>query len=170
MLLALYRIRDSFYLGAPSRRTCGRQFNNLAPMLARAVSLGWHSRPGGRASIGGPRKNPAAAAAVKVFEAKKINPEVYTLYSYAALQVIAMSAADANSVDPKKVAETTKSKDRDWRSRIRQEARHQAIGLCDVHLEEGSRRQDHLLRELTASGLPGRSERDSFQQRARGVS
>ena len=74
------------------------------------------------ASIGGPgvegtlmtfgpdaRKNPAAETAVKAFEAKKINPEAYTLYSYAALQVIAMSAADAKSLDPKKVAEVTKS-------------------------------------------------------------
>ena len=74
------------------------------------------------ASIGGPgvegtlmtfgpdaRKNPAAAQVVKVFEAKSINPEAYTLYSYAALQVIAMSAADATSLDPKKVAEATKS-------------------------------------------------------------
>jgi branched-chain amino acid transport system substrate-binding protein len=49
------------------------------------------------ASIGGPgvegtltfgpdrRKNPAAAAVVKAFEAKKINPEAYTLYSNAVL-------------------------------------------------------------------------------------
>ena len=36
-----------------------------------------------------PRKNPAAAAVVKAFEAKKFNPEAYTLYTYAALQVIA---------------------------------------------------------------------------------
>ena len=56
-----------------------------------------------------PRKNPAAAAVVKTFEAKNINPEAYTLYSYAALQVIAMSAADAKSLDPKKVAAATKS-------------------------------------------------------------
>ena len=74
------------------------------------------------AAIGGPgvegtlmtfgpdaRKNPAAAAAVKAFEAKKIKPEAYTLYSYAAMQVIAMSAADAKSLDTKKVAEATKS-------------------------------------------------------------
>src|SRR5499433_2092008 len=74
------------------------------------------------ASIGGPgvegtlmtfgpdaRKNPAAAQVVKVFEAKNINPEAYTLYSYAAMQVIAMSAADAKSLDPKKVAEATKA-------------------------------------------------------------
>jgi branched-chain amino acid transport system substrate-binding protein len=74
------------------------------------------------ASIGGPgvegtlmtfgpdaRKNPAAATVVKAFEAKKINPEAYTLYSYAAMQVLAFSAADAKSLDPKKVAEATKS-------------------------------------------------------------
>ena len=56
-----------------------------------------------------PRKNPAATAVVKVFQGKNINPEAYTLYSYAALQVIAMAAADAKSLDPKKVAEATKS-------------------------------------------------------------
>ena len=56
-----------------------------------------------------PRKNPAAAAVVKAFEAKNINPEAYTLYSYAAMQVIARSAADAKSLDPKKVAAATKS-------------------------------------------------------------
>jgi branched-chain amino acid transport system substrate-binding protein len=74
------------------------------------------------ASIGGPgvegtlmtfgpdaRKNPAAAEVVKAFAAKKIDPEAYTLYSYAALQVIAQAAADAGSLDPKKVAEATKS-------------------------------------------------------------
>ena len=56
-----------------------------------------------------PRKNPAAAAVVKTLEAKNINPEAFTLYSYAALQVIAMSAANAKSLDPKKVAAATKS-------------------------------------------------------------
>src|ERR1700726_4658488 len=56
-----------------------------------------------------PRKNPAAAEVVKAFAAKNINPEAYTLYSYAALQVIAMSAADAKSLDTKKVAEAMHS-------------------------------------------------------------
>src|SRR6476469_6131811 len=56
-----------------------------------------------------PRKNPAAAEVVKKFAAKNINPEAYTLYSYAAMQVIAMSAAEAKSLDPKKVAEVTKA-------------------------------------------------------------
>ena len=56
-----------------------------------------------------PRKNAAAAEVVKKFAAKNINPEAYTLYSYAAMQVIAMAAADAKSLDPKKVAEATKA-------------------------------------------------------------
>ena len=74
------------------------------------------------ASIGGPgvegtlmtygpdaRKNPAAKAAVDKFRAKKFEPEAYTLYSYAAVQVIKAAAEQAKSLDPKKVAETIKS-------------------------------------------------------------
>jgi len=70
------------------------------------------------ASIGGPavegtlmtygpdaRKNPAAKAAVAQFRAKKFEPEAYTLYSYAAVQIFAQAATAAKSTDPKKVAE-----------------------------------------------------------------
>ena len=56
-----------------------------------------------------PRKNPAADEVVKKFAAKKFDPEAYTLYSYAGFQVIAQAAAEAKSLDPKKVAEVTKS-------------------------------------------------------------
>ncbi len=56
-----------------------------------------------------PQKRPEAAEVVKKFLAKNFKPESYTLYSYAALEVIAQSAADANSLDPKKVAEATRS-------------------------------------------------------------
>ena len=52
-----------------------------------------------------PRKRPEAAAVVKEFEAKKFNPEAYTLYSYAAVQVIQQAAEAAKSLDPEKVAE-----------------------------------------------------------------
>ena len=55
------------------------------------------------------RKNPAAAEVVKKFAAKNINPEAYTLYAYAGMQVIAAAAADAKSLDPKKIAEATKA-------------------------------------------------------------
>lgn len=52
-----------------------------------------------------PRKNPAAQAAVEKFRAAGFEPEAYTLYSYAALQVIAAGAKAAGSVDPQAVAE-----------------------------------------------------------------
>jgi len=56
-----------------------------------------------------PRKRPEAAAIVKAFEAKNFNPETYTLYSYAALQVLAAAAGDAKSNAPQKVAAAVKS-------------------------------------------------------------
>jgi branched-chain amino acid transport system substrate-binding protein len=74
------------------------------------------------ASIGGPgvegtlmtygpdaRSNPAAKDAVAKFRAKKFEPEAYTLYSYAAVQVIKAAAEQAKSLDPKKVSEAIKS-------------------------------------------------------------
>jgi branched-chain amino acid transport system substrate-binding protein len=51
-----------------------------------------------------PRKRPEAKAVVAKFEAKKFNPEAYTLYTYAALEVVAQAAAAAKTLDPKKVA------------------------------------------------------------------
>ena len=51
-----------------------------------------------------PTKKPEAAKVVQEFAAKKINPEAYTLYSYAAVQVIKQAAEQAKSLDPKKVA------------------------------------------------------------------
>ena len=51
-----------------------------------------------------PTKKPQAAKVVQEFAAKKINPEAYTLYSYAAVQVIQQAAEKAKSLDPKKVA------------------------------------------------------------------
>jgi branched-chain amino acid transport system substrate-binding protein len=52
-----------------------------------------------------PRKRPEAKAIVDRFRAKNFEPEAYTLYSYAAMQVIKLAAEAANSVDPRKVAE-----------------------------------------------------------------
>jgi branched-chain amino acid transport system substrate-binding protein len=52
-----------------------------------------------------PRNRPEAAAVVKKFLAKNLKPEAYTLYAYAALQVIAQAAAAASSVDPLRVAQ-----------------------------------------------------------------
>jgi branched-chain amino acid transport system substrate-binding protein len=51
-----------------------------------------------------PRKYAEAKAVVAKFEAKKFNPEAYTLYTYAALEVISQAATAIKSLDPKKVA------------------------------------------------------------------
>jgi branched-chain amino acid transport system substrate-binding protein len=51
-----------------------------------------------------PRKRPDAAKVVQQFKAKGIDPEGYTLYTYAAIQVWAEAANKAKTTDPKKVA------------------------------------------------------------------
>lgn len=57
-----------------------------------------------------PRKNPAAKELVEKFRAAGFEPEAYTLYSYAALQVIADAAKAAGSNDPMAVADALKAK------------------------------------------------------------
>ncbi len=52
-----------------------------------------------------PRNNPAAKTVVAAIRAKGFEPEGYTLYSYAAVQIIKQAAEKAKSLDPKKVAE-----------------------------------------------------------------
>jgi branched-chain amino acid transport system substrate-binding protein len=56
-----------------------------------------------------PRNRAEASAVVKRFEARKINPEAYTLYSYAAVQIMKQAAEKAKSLDPQKVAATIRS-------------------------------------------------------------
>jgi branched-chain amino acid transport system substrate-binding protein len=56
-----------------------------------------------------PRKKPTAAAIVKKFKDRNIDPEGYTLYTYAAFQIWAQAVAKAGTTDPKKVAETIRS-------------------------------------------------------------
>ena len=56
-----------------------------------------------------PRKNPNAQEAVAAFKAKGFDPQGYTLYSYAAVQIIKQAAEKAKSLDPKKVAEAMHS-------------------------------------------------------------
>ncbi len=51
-----------------------------------------------------PRDKPTAQSVVAEFRAKSFEPEAYTLYSYAGVQIIAQAAMAAKSVDPKKVA------------------------------------------------------------------
>jgi branched-chain amino acid transport system substrate-binding protein len=57
-----------------------------------------------------PRNNPNAAEAVKKFRDAGFEPEAYTLYSYAAVQIIADAAKAAGENDPMKVAEAAKAK------------------------------------------------------------
>jgi len=56
-----------------------------------------------------PRNNPNAKDVVAEFKAKGYDPEGYTLYSYAAVQIIKAAIEKANSTDPKKVAEVMHS-------------------------------------------------------------
>jgi branched-chain amino acid transport system substrate-binding protein len=56
-----------------------------------------------------PRKKPTAAAIVEKFKAKGIDPDGYTLYSYAAFQVWSQAVAKAKTTDPKKVMDTIKA-------------------------------------------------------------
>ena len=51
------------------------------------------------------RKNPGAKDVVAKFKAKNYDPEAYTLYSYAAVQILAQAAEAVKSTDPKKMAE-----------------------------------------------------------------
>ncbi len=64
-----------------------------------------------------PRKNPEADKVVGEFKAKGINPEGYTLYTYAAIQIWADAVKKADSTDPQKVAAELK-KDGPWNSVI----------------------------------------------------
>lgn len=57
-----------------------------------------------------PRKNPEASGIVEKFRQAGFEPEAYTLYSYAAVQVIAQAAQAAGDNDPTKVAEAIKAK------------------------------------------------------------
>jgi branched-chain amino acid transport system substrate-binding protein len=56
-----------------------------------------------------PRSRPTAAAVVKQFKDKGVDPEGYVLYTYAAIQIWTDAVQKAGTIDPRKVAETLKS-------------------------------------------------------------
>jgi branched-chain amino acid transport system substrate-binding protein len=56
-----------------------------------------------------PRNKPTAKKIVDAFKAKNIDPEGYTLYTYAAMQVWSQAAKKAGTTDAKKVMETIKA-------------------------------------------------------------
>ncbi len=49
-----------------------------------------------------PRKRPEAKDVVAKFRAKNFEPQAYTLYSYAAVQIIKQAAEAAKSLDPRR--------------------------------------------------------------------
>ena len=57
-----------------------------------------------------PRNNPNAKDAVAKFRAAGFEPEAYTLYAYAAVQIIAEAAKAAGTTDPTAVADAAKAK------------------------------------------------------------
>jgi len=56
-----------------------------------------------------PRNKPTAKAIVDKFKAKNIDPEGYTLYTYATIQVWSQAVKKANTTDAKKVMDTIKA-------------------------------------------------------------
>jgi branched-chain amino acid transport system substrate-binding protein len=57
-----------------------------------------------------PRNRPEAREVVEKFRTvRRFEPQAYTLYSYAAVQILQQAAVGANSLDPKKVAEFMRS-------------------------------------------------------------
>jgi branched-chain amino acid transport system substrate-binding protein len=56
-----------------------------------------------------PRNKPTAKAIVAKFKANNIDPEGYTLYTYAAMQVWSQAVKKAGTMDPKKVMDTIKA-------------------------------------------------------------
>src|SRR5256714_11902454 len=56
-----------------------------------------------------PRNKPTAKSIVERFKTKGIDPEGYTLYTYAAMQIWSKAVAKAGTTDPKKVMDTIKA-------------------------------------------------------------
>jgi len=92
--------------------------NNTKPPNFHVIASQIRSSSDEFASVGGPgvegtlmtygpdpRNKPEAKAVVAEFRAKKFEPEAYTLYSYAGVQIIKQAAEAAKSADPKKVAD-----------------------------------------------------------------
>lgn len=65
-----------------------------------------------------PRKNPNAADAVKKFKDAGFEPEAYTLYSYAALQIVAAAAAKVGKSDDAQAVAAEIKKSGPWKTVI----------------------------------------------------
>jgi branched-chain amino acid transport system substrate-binding protein len=56
-----------------------------------------------------PRTNPAAKGVVDKFRRKQFEPQAYTLYSYAAVEILKQAAEQVKSLEPKRIAEVMHS-------------------------------------------------------------
>lgn len=56
-----------------------------------------------------PRKRPEAATVVAKFRAQNFEPQAYTLYSYAAVEIIQQAASEVRSREPRKIADVIHS-------------------------------------------------------------
>ena len=109
-----------------------------------------------------PRNNPAAKDIVAEFKAKNFDPEAYTLYSYAAVQIMKQAAEKAKSLDPKKVAEAMHS-GMTFNTVIGPIAYDKKGDRTSVDYvwyiwEKGARRQDHLRAEQVLIRLRCRAD------------
>jgi branched-chain amino acid transport system substrate-binding protein len=88
-----------------------------------------------------PRNKPTAKAIVEKFKANKIDPEGYTLYTYAAMQVWSQAVKKAGTTDPKKVMSTIKASEWDT-----------VLGKLGID-EKGDLKQiDYVVYKLDAKG------------------
>ena len=102
-----------------------------------------------------PQKRPEAKEIIERFEAREYKPEAYTLYSYAAVQILKQAIEATKSVDPKTVAAYMRTGVEfntvigdiafDEKGDIKQ------VGLRHVHVDEAAGRPHHLRAELTPS-------------------
>jgi branched-chain amino acid transport system substrate-binding protein len=91
-------------LKAPMMSGDGITSNELAAIAGDAVNGTLMTFPPD------PRNNPNAAKAVKEFRDAGFEPEAYTLYSYAGVQMIADAIKAAGDSDPMKIADTLRAK------------------------------------------------------------
>ena len=85
------------------------------------------------------RKKPAAAAVLEKFKAKNIDPEGYTLYTYAAIQVWAQAVEKAGTTDPadrRRDPARRRVGHRAGQDRLRRQGRHHRRRLRVLHVEE----------------------------------
>jgi branched-chain amino acid transport system substrate-binding protein len=88
-----------------------------------------------------PRNKPTAKAIVEKFKAKGIDPEGYTLYTYAAMQVWSQAAKKAGTTDPMKVMAAIKAGSWDT-----------VIGKIDIDAKGDLKQIDYVVYKWDASG------------------